>query len=1085
MTSDALHVRVLGSFEVVGQDGALLADLGGSRKARSLLKLLLLHRGRIVPHDVIIDALWGASPPAKPHGNIAALVSRLRSVLGGELLSRGAGGYCLRRTGPVRVRVDVEDAEGLVVEAERDLRAGELSIALAAALQALSLLDRGRLLAEEPPRDWVLEMRAQVEGLARRGRRAAWTAALGLGDWPAARECARRTVDVDVFDEEAHRAYMTAAHLAGQTASALADYERLRRSLADELGVTPDAETAALHVALLRGETLSVPSMTSADTGSRAPSLDPVFVGRAAELDRVADVWRDVLRGQGRLLLVSGEAGMGKSRFAQQAAATASASGALVLACRCYEVESSLFLQPVLDALRSAATLLPPEVIRAAAGVHGSALVQLLPDLSPVLPWAPRLRGDLEWERRRLFDAVVALFRGLARHQPVVLLVDDLHHAGASTVELLHYLLRRLGRERVLVLATLRSEEGTAALITLAEVCDVVELGPLTDAAVAQLAERMGVPAVAAGVVERARGHPLFAVELLRSARTAGALAHDEVPVSLRSAVHARARRSGSHVEELLHAAAVLGTATRLDDLAALLHLDLAEVTRRAHRAGEARLLVELGPGWEFSHDLVRDVFYASTPGPLRAALHREAARVLAQRPEAAAAHHMAVRDWRLAAAAYAEAARQAATGMAYREAVALLEVALQATSYDGDVTEAARLRLERGRLRAQLGESDGAREDYANVLQIAIAADDEQLEATAIERLAWSAYHARDFDRASELADRAAAAGRGRPGALTLAGRLRHASGDLDGAVRALGEAIAAVDAGAEVDDPATAPMARVYLGGVLVDRDQYGDALRLLDRARRECRRAGALQPMLAALGHLGGARLALGDPAGALTELERMARLAHELGCRPCRPRALTELARVWIELGDPQHALTLAASAEEEAVGLPTALHNELRLDALLAAAAGTADAGDLAGARRRLDEAEDLLDAEVTHRWRYRLEHLAVLTKVDASAAPRLLATARERGSKRFVCLALGALGHHAQAATLARDIDARMLLTRVAAPAEALATVDLIGAQLPAPLRDRYVARARARVAAGMQARPRGAAVSPVPPRGR
>lgn len=1066
VTTDALWFRLLGGFEVVGRDGPLPPELGGSRKARSLLKVLLLHRGAVVSHDEIGEALWGVAPPAKPRENIAVLASRLRAVLGEELVSRGAGGYRLCRTGSVAVQVDVEDAQRLVGDAEGALQAGDLAIALAAALQALTLIDRGPLLVEEPPSDWVLDARAQADGLARRGRCAAWTAALSLGDFRTARECARRAVEVDVLDEEAHRAYMTAAYLGGQTALALSDYDRLRRSLAHELGVAPDGETAALHGALLRGEPVELPRSLRISTVSCRGPLDPVFVGRAEELDRVADLWREALHGQGRLVLVSGEAGIGKSGFAEQAAAAACSSGALVLSARCFEAESSLFLQPVLEAVRGAVGLLSPEEIRAAAGLHGVALAQLLPDLACLLPSAPRVERDAEWERRRFFEALVGLLRGLARRQPVLLQLDDLHHAGASTVEFLHYLVRRLVAERLLVLATLRPDEETDALATLAAVADVVELGPLTDAAVAELAKLSGVPELAPRVVERARGHPLFAVELLRSAVRDRAMPVEEVPASLRSAVLARARRLGPEIEELLHAAAVFGTGGPLEQLAGLLHLPVAEVARRAQRAAAARLLVDSALGWEFSHELVRDIFYLSAPGALRDVLHREAARILSDRPEAAAAHHMAAREWRLAATAYAEAARQAARGMAYREAVALFDMALGCSYSEDDGTQAARLRLERGDLRAQLGESGGARNDHTSVLDLAVAVGDDKLEAAAVQRLAWSAYHARDLTVAAELAECAATAG-DRPAALTLTGRLRHAMGDLDGAVRALRNAIVAVEAAGAALDPVSAPRARMYLGGVLLDRCQYREALQVLRRARRDSRTAGAMRPMLGTLAYSGTARLALGDPAGALAELKLMARLAEELGCRPCRPRALIELARVWAELGDLEEALRLLGTAQEALLGLPPALDRELRLDALLAAAGANADAGDVAGATRRLEKAESLLNADVTYRWRYRLEYLAVLTKIDVSAAPRLLCAATEQGSKQFVCLALGALGRRHDAAALARDIDARTLLTRVAPTVEALATVDLISAQLPASLRDQYVDRARARLGAG------------------
>jgi CheY-like chemotaxis protein len=196
---------------------------------------------------------------------------------------------------------------------------------------------------------------------------------------------------------------------------------------------------------------------------------------------------------------------------------------------RCYEAERSLFLQPVAEAVRAAALALPPARLPAAAGESAGTLAELVPELRRLLDLPAYERAPAELERRRSFEAVTAFVRGLAAQQPLLLALDDLHQAGASTLELLHFLLRRLAGDRLLVVATVRAEEGADALAALADVGRVLDLGPLPAAAsgsdylLAQVAppaqSRAAVDRIAAGLAPELR--PAF----LRRGRLAGAVA--------------------------------------------------------------------------------------------------------------------------------------------------------------------------------------------------------------------------------------------------------------------------------------------------------------------------------------------------------------------------------------------------------------------------------------------------------------------------------------------------------------------------------------------------------------------------------
>lgn len=162
---------------------------------------------------------------------------------------------------------------------------------------------------------------------------------------------------------------------------------------------------------------------------------------------------------------------------------------------RCYEAERSLFLQPLAEAVRMLALALPPERLADAAGEAAGTLAELVPDLGRILRPSPYERAVAELEYRRSLEAVASFLLGLARRQPLLLMLDDLHEAGSSTVEFLHLLVRRISGQRVLVVATVRSEEGTEVLEALRDSGRVLELGPLGEEAVAELARGLGVEA--------------------------------------------------------------------------------------------------------------------------------------------------------------------------------------------------------------------------------------------------------------------------------------------------------------------------------------------------------------------------------------------------------------------------------------------------------------------------------------------------------------------------------------------------------------------------------------------------------------
>ena len=776
-----VELFLAGTFRVV-RDGVQLTDGEiGSRKSRTLLKLLAVERPGLVTVDRIVEILWPDERPASPEQNVAIMVSRLRAVLGAELIQGGRAGYRLA-AGPGMV-VDLDVAAGFCEQAEGKL-ATAAAVALAAAERAHELLSAGTAISDEPYADWADPARDQVRELLRRIRLAAAEASLATENPRRAASYAEAAVAADPLDEAAHRWYMSAAAAAGEQAKALAAYEALRQRLGRELGADPAPQTRELHLAILREQDGELARSGSGRAAAPSPKQGAVLLaGRDRESKELREAWAAAAGGQPGLVTITGEAGIGKTTLAEALAAEAAEDGGTVLRTRCYETERSLFLQPIVEAIAPVAASTPAGTLRQLLGEHATAAASLLPEIAMLLGAPPPGRGSVEMERRRAFEAVRAFLRGLAERNPVLLVVDDLQYAGQSTVELMHFLGREPAGTRLLIVATVRAENDAQMNAALAPVARRVEVGPLDAHAVAQLARAAGRDELAGRILERTRGHTLFVVEVLR------ALANGEegVPESLRTAVQARVRRVGPPVETLLRAAAVLGSTVDPLTLGAMLDLVPAAALEQCEAALGARLLVVSGRDYEFANDLIRDVLYASTPEPTRLAHHRRAADLLTGQPESLARHAAAAGDWLRAGRAWLRAGEDAMGRYAASDAAALATQALEAGERAADLEVSARALVLRGRAHHAMGADAAALDDLTLGADHARAAGDRRLEMLALYELGTDitvqrglpiSYHMSNLENglriAESLGDRASEANMLSQLAILAANRLR-----------------------------------------------------------------------------------------------------------------------------------------------------------------------------------------------------------------------------------------------------------------------------------------------------------------------
>ncbi len=709
--ASALAVDVPGGGTLTGRDL-------GSRKGRTLLALLAAERGALVALDRIVEALWPKGGPADPAANVATLVSRSRKLLGADLIAATGRSYGLTPRGPWLV--DLDEAARLVSEAGARAAAGEPVLTAAAARAALTLLGTQPALVDEDDADWVLAVRREADAVRRRARHLIADALTALEPAEAA-GVAAVSVAADPFDEQAVRSLMRALVSDGRASAALTAYGDLVARLREELGTTPDRETADLHLSVLREAAL--PAEAPGDHRVDRPLL----VGREHELAQAERAWAGLASpGRPRLLLVEGEAGIGKTRLLDAVADTAAATGGRVLRGRCHPAERSLFLQPFVDALRPVLLDASPSALASLVRDHAAAWVSLLPELAAVVTPSRPLPADVDLQRRQAYDAVAAVLQRLALDQPVLLTVDDLQDGGAATVDLLGYLARRLGDARVLVVAAVRAEDAEVAA-RLADRATVLRLGALPRSAVEALAAAAGLAAHGAQVMARTAGHPLSVVEYLR------ALAQGDagVPESLADAVLTRVARLDDSGRAVVEAAAVLRR--RIDPalLADLVESSEVATTRVCEELVRLRLLVRSGHHYEFANDLLQECVHAALPPALSLAYHRRAADLTADRPEVMAEHAHHAGDGPRAAQGWLLAGEAALQRAAVEDALGLLNRALTVeTSFAGT---RARALLARGAVHDARTAFADAIVDIDAALALARSSDDRRLEMAAL----------------------------------------------------------------------------------------------------------------------------------------------------------------------------------------------------------------------------------------------------------------------------------------------------------------------------------------------------------------
>ncbi|MFE4969363.1 BTAD domain-containing putative transcriptional regulator [Streptomyces sp. NPDC056660] len=634
-----LRLRVLGPLgaEVAGTP----VELGAPRQ-RAVLALLIAARGGVVPVDRMAEALWRGRPPAKASVSLHAYLSNLRRSLEpgrpprapAAVLVTAPPGYALRLAGDA---VDAWRFESWVRRA-RDAPAAEARLLLAEALGWW----RGPAFAEHADEAWAAAEVARLTALRTEARELAVAADLRTGRVAQAATDAESLVRDSPLREEGWRLLALAQWACDRQADALSSLRRATAVLRDELGCDPGPALRRLEQAVLNGRLdvlrAAVPEPDDERPARTAPRRTGrgLFVGRAAEL-RAVDAAARAARQGGTVLLVTGEAGAGKSAFLDRAAARLRQDGWRVVTGCSPEYEGAPPAWAWTEVLGALAREVPP------AGPEGLTVPLQEPEDAAAAG------------RFRLHRIFAARLCAAASAAPLAVLLEDLHHADAETLALVEAAAAVTGVPLLTVAAYRPAEVGDHLLRTLAQLAPGaphrIALGGLSPQDTAALVDAVcGAPvdpATVAALAERTGGHPFYVLESARLLADRGALvALSEVPQGVRDVLRRRLALLPAAARAVVQLTAVLG----LEAEVALL-VDAADAPEEELLAGldaalAAGLLAEPGPGRvRFVHALVRDTVYADLSGVRRSRLHTRVARLRRRhRPGelAAPVHHFA-----------------------------------------------------------------------------------------------------------------------------------------------------------------------------------------------------------------------------------------------------------------------------------------------------------------------------------------------------------------------------------------------------------------------------------------------------------
>ncbi|MEK6276708.1 MAG: AAA family ATPase [Actinomycetota bacterium] len=373
-----------------------------------------------------------------------------------------------------------------------------------------------------------------------------------------------------------------------------------------------------------------------------------VFVGREAELSELRSAADEALAGRGRLVLMAGEPGIGKTRTAEELATYAQVRGAKVHWGRCHEGEGAPAYWPWVQAIRSYVREADPVALAWELGAGAADIARVVPEVAEVVGEVPASpNGDDEAARFRLFDSVSTFLAGASSSRPLVVVLDDLHWADEPTLLMLQFVAREVADTQLLLIGTYRDVElgrhhplsRVLGELSGSQRASRVVLRGLGEDDVRRYIEITAGTEPSTQLVDavnaQTEGNPFFLSEVVRLLATEGGLedggaAQMTIPEGVRDVVGRRLDRLSEEANRVLTVGAAIGRDFDLDVLAHVTEIEAAELASLLAEAVSAQLLEEPSPGrFRFSHALVRETLYEEMSGAKRPALHRRIAEAM------------------------------------------------------------------------------------------------------------------------------------------------------------------------------------------------------------------------------------------------------------------------------------------------------------------------------------------------------------------------------------------------------------------------------------------------------------------------
>lgn len=624
-----VRMQLLGGFFLEYQNKPLSVP---SQRLQTLLAYLACNSSAPQPRQRLAFLLWPDSSETQAHTNLRTLLHRLRTTLPEFEAVLSVDAQTVAWNSDMTLTLDVVDFETEMQCAIAAQDTGDSEDEQACLLQVAALYSGDFL--PDCYDDWVHEQRehlrhqffAALERLAALlEQRRAYSEAITY---------ARRLTQLDPLNEITCLTLMRLYIANGERASALRAYHACASSLHAELGTTPGPALRALHEQILSSQTPA------------AARVSEQLVGRIREWQWVRAAWEIAAAGHARLLVITGEAGIGKSRLAEELVRWAARQGIFTAVAHCHASEGELTYAPIISWLRT--ETLRPHLKRLPA-TELCEVARLVPEVAT--PHTPP-PGPLteSWQRQRLYEALG--LGVLSAERPTMLLLDDLQWCTRDTLEWLHFLMRMDRRLPLLIVGTVRMEEvdEAHALTMLLEALRYedriteVALGGLSRSETEELATLLMKGTVSEEQVhylyDETEGNPLFIVEMIRAGLTtlpyqeAGQTAERvsasgnlSLPPVVKAVIARRLGQVTAPTRALLDLASVIGHSFTFPVLARAADVDEDTLLQGLDELWQRHIVREHGPeAYDFTHDKLRAVAYDNLSAARRRVLHRRVA---------------------------------------------------------------------------------------------------------------------------------------------------------------------------------------------------------------------------------------------------------------------------------------------------------------------------------------------------------------------------------------------------------------------------------------------------------------------------